>query len=190
MKTTTKNILIAVALILAAAFTRVLTFEMQWFNLAPIAAVGLFAGCVIKDKKYAFLYAIMAQLIGDLYIQFLTPWQGFYGIDQAFVYISLLMITALGFIMKQPKAASVLGYSVGAAVLFFLVTNFGVWVAIETGKADLFGYGTGISGLMNTFIAGIPFFKNTLIGTVAGSVLLFGAYHLLQMSFTPKMKNA
>lgn len=189
MKTNTKNILLAIALIIIASFTRILSFEMQWFNLAPIAAVGLFAGSVMKDKKYAFLFAVLAQLAGDLYIQFFTKWQGFYGIDQAFVYISLLSVTALGFLMKERKAAQVLGFSVGAAVLFFIVSNFGVWVAIQSGKADLFGYGTGFIGLINTYVAAIPFFKNTLLGTVGGSVMLFGAYHLLQMSFSPKVKS-
>ena len=70
--------------------------------------------------------------------------------------------------------------------MFFLLSNFGVWVAIETGKMDIFNYGTGITGLVNTYIAAIPFLKNTLISTVAGSVALFGIYHLLQTGFAKK----
>lgn len=92
--------------------------------------------------------------------------------------------------MNQPKAWKVLGFSISAAVVFFIVSNLGVWVAIQTGKADLFGYGTGVTGLINTYVAAVPFFKNTLISTVAGSILLFGAYHLFQHGFAPKMQNA
>ncbi len=178
--------MLAVALIAFAVISRIICNEMHWFNLAPITAVGLFAGSVIKDKKYAFLFAILGQFGGDLYLQFFTNTQGFYGVDQIFVYAGLIMVTALGFFMGQPKALKVLGFSVSAAVLFFIISNFGVWVAIETGKTDLFGYGTGLTGLTATFLAAIPFFKNTLISTVAGSVVLFGFYQLLQTSFATK----
>lgn len=190
MKNYKTNFLLAIALIVFAIVTRIICVEMQWFNLAPVTAVGLFAGSVIKDKKYAFLFAILGQLGGDLYMQFFTNIPGFYGIDQAFVYLSLLAVTAIGFWMQQPKAWKVAGFSFIAAVVFFILSNFGVWVAIETGKADLFGYGTGISGLVNTYIAAIPFFKNTLISTVAGSILLFGIYQLLQTSFVSKAEQA
>lgn len=190
MKNYKTNFLLAIALIVFAIVTRIICVEMQWFNLAPVTAVGLFAGSVIKDKKYAFLFAILGQLGGDLYMQFFTNVPGFYGIDQAFVYLSLLAVTAIGFWMHQPKTWKVIGFSFIAAVVFFVLSNFGVWVAIETGKADLFGYGTGLSGLVNTYIAAIPFFKNTLISTVAGSVVLFGVYHLLQTGFASKMEQA
>jgi len=190
MKNKKQYILLAIALIAVAAITRIISFEMQWFNLAPITAVGLFAGSVIKEKKYAFLFAVLAQLAGDIYIQLFTSWQGFYGIDQAFVYISLLAVTALGFLMTRRNALNVLGFSLAASVLFFIISNLGVWVAIQTGKADLFHYGKGMTGLVNTFIAAIPFYKNTLIGTVAGSVALFGLYNLLEKGFSPRLQSA
>ncbi|HTN47605.1 MAG TPA: DUF6580 family putative transport protein [Flavipsychrobacter sp.] len=190
MKNNRTNLLLVLALIVFAVISRIISNEMQWFNLAPVTAVGLFAGAVVKDKRYAFLFAILGQLGGDLYFQFFTNTPGFYGVDQAFVYISLLAVTALGFLMNQPKAMKVLGFSFAAAVLFFIVSNFGVWVAIQTGKADMFGYGTGITGLMNTYIAALPFFKNTLIATVGGSILLFGAYHVLQTGFGSRLESA
>src|SRR5690606_6621663 len=150
MKNYKTNFLLAVALIAFAIITRIICVEMQWFNLAPVTAVGLFAGSVMKEKKYAFLFALLGQLGGDLYMQFFTGTAGFYGIDQAFVYLSLLAVTAVGFGIKQPKILNVAGFSLIAALVFFLLSNFGVWVAIETGKMDIFNYGTGITGLVNT----------------------------------------
>ncbi|HQE11398.1 MAG TPA: hypothetical protein PLQ78_01480 [Flavipsychrobacter sp.] len=190
MKNNRNSFILTIIFILVAAISRIISHEMQWFNLAPIAAVGLFAGAVLSDKKYAFLFAILAQLLGDVYLELFTSWPGFYGIDQAFVYLALIAVTILGFGMKQQKALSILGFSVSAAVLFFVVSNFGVWVAIQTGKADVFGYGTGVAGLINTYIAAIPFFKNTLISTVAGSAILFGAYHLLQNGMATKFQKS
>lgn len=77
MKNNKNTILLAILLIAFAAVSRIISHEMQWFNLAPVAAVGLFAGNVIKDKKYAFLFAILAQLAGDIYIELFTKWQDF-----------------------------------------------------------------------------------------------------------------
>ncbi len=189
MKQNYSNILLAAGLILMAAMSRILNHEMHWYNLAPVGALGLFCGSVIKEKRYAFLFAILAQLIGDLYIQLFTSWPGFYGIEQAFVYGGLLMVTLLGTQMRQPKALRVLGFSIAASVLFFIVSNFGVWVAIQTGKSDLYNYGTGLTGLINTYIAALPFFKNSLIGDLTGSTVLFGSYFLLQQAFSQKLNK-
>lgn len=189
MKNNRINILIAIGLIAMAAVSRIFNHEMQWYNLAPVGALGLFCGSVIKDKKYAFLFAIMAQLIGDLYIEFFTTWQGFYGIEQACVYSALLLVTLLGTQIKQPKAWKILGFSITASVVFFIVSNFGIWLAIETGKADLFNYGTGFTGLVSTYVAAVPFFRNTLLSDLIGNTVLFGSYFLLQQAITVKMEK-
>ena len=61
---------------------------------------------------------------------------------------------------------------------------------MEFGKVDLYHYGKGFSGLVNTYAAAIPFFKNTLIGEFCGSILLFGAYYLLQQAVARKAVTA
>jgi len=176
------NIIIAAGLILMAGIARIVNHEMHLYNFAPVCALGLFSGAIIKDKRWAFLFPVLAQLLGDTYIALFTQWQGFYGIEQVCVYASLLLVTAMGIGMGQPKALRVLGYTLGGAVVFFLLSNFGVWLSMEFGKVDLYHYGKGFTGLVNTYVAALPFFKNTLIGELSGSVLLFGAYQLLQMS--------
>jgi hypothetical protein len=190
MKRNQVNILIAIALIAVAALSRILNHEMQWYNLAPVGALGLFCGSVLKDKRYAFLFAIMAQLIGDIYIGLFTTWQGFYGIEQFCVYGALVLVTLLGTKLRQPKAISVFGFSIAASVVFFAVSNLGVWLSIEFGKIDLYHYGHGFTGLVNTYLAAIPFFKNTLVSDMVGSIVLFGAYYLIQLSFPGKLAKA
>lgn len=190
MKNNRLNIFIAVGLILMAGIARIINHEMHLYNFAPVCALGLFSGAVIKDKRIALLLPILAQLLGDVYISLFTQWKGFYGIEQVFVYAGLLAVTLIGGAMGQPKALKVLGFTLGGAVVFFLLSNFGVWVAIETGKADLYHYGTGFTGLVNTYIAAIPFFKHTIISEMCGGVLLFGAYFLLQLASANKMQKA
>ena len=67
----------------------------------------------------------------------------------------------------------VLGYSLAGSVLFFLVTNFSAWIGSTM-------YPQNAAGLMAAYIAGIPFFQGTLLGTLFYSALLFGGFSLLR----------
>ncbi len=189
MKNNKLSILIAAGLIIMAGAARIINHELHLYNFAPVCALGLFSGAIIKDRKVALLLPILAQLMGDLYFALFTQWQGFYGIEQACVYAGLLVVTLIGSGMGQPKALKVLGYTLGGSVVFFLLSNFGVFLAMSFGKTDLYHYGTGFTGLMNTYVAAIPFFKNTLIGEFSGSILLFGAYFLLQQAMEGKAQK-
>jgi hypothetical protein len=191
MKNTKLNIIIAVGLVLMAGIARIVNHEMHLYNLAPVCALGLFSGAIIKDKRIAYLLPLLAQLMGDVYIALFTQWQGFYGIEQVCVYASLLLVTLMGTGMRQPKALKVLGYTLAGATVFFIVSNFGTWLNLQFfGKADLYNYGTGFKGLVNTYVAAIPFFKHTLLGEFTGSILLFGAYYLLQTALVSKVQKA
>lgn len=191
MKNNRLNIIIAAGLILMVGIARIVNHEMHLFNFAPVCALGLFSGAIIKDKRWAVLLPVLAQLLGDVYISLFTQWPGFYGVEQVCVYTALVLVTLLGSGMGQPKALKVLGYSIGGAMLFFIISNFGTWLNLQFfGKADLYSYGTGLTGFMNTYIAAIPFFKHTLISELAGGILLFGAYYVLQLSLMNKAQKA
>ena len=171
MKKNYTNILLAGILIFIAATTRVLFAEAHIYNLVPIGALGLFSGAVIKDKRYAFLLPLLAQFGADLYFQFFTTTLGFYDISQFFTYAGLAATTVLGFRMNKINAINVLGFTLGASSIFFLISNFGVWLQ---------GWnGTGFAALVKTYTLAIPFYKNTLIGDLIGSVVLFGIYYLV-----------
>ncbi|MGN6566993.1 MAG: DUF6580 family putative transport protein [Flavipsychrobacter sp.] len=184
MKSNKTSILLATGLILMAGAARIMNHEMHLYNLAPVGALGLFSGAVLKDKRYAYLLPMLSLLIGDLYIQFFTSWAGFYGISQIFVYAAMMLVTFLGTKMGQPRSYKVLGFSVAGSLLFFLVSNFGVWLD------PAMHYSKDLSGLTTTYIMGIPFFKYTFAGDIAGSIVLFGAYYLLQLAFFNKLQKA
>ncbi len=193
MKNNHTNILIAAALILMATTARIVNAEMHLYNLVPIAALGLFSGAVVKDKKYAFLFAILAQLCADTYFELFTTTQGFYGISQIFTYVALVAVTFLGFFVKQPKALRVFGFTIGASVLFFLVSNLGYYAQGWNGY--------GWDGFVKTYVDAIAFYKRADAGVLPmlgrlflpellGSTLLFGGYYLLQQALGTKMIKA
>lgn len=183
MKNNRINILLAVGLVLMAGVARIANHEMNLYNLAPVGALGLFSGAVLKNKRYAYLLPMLALLIGDIYIQLFTRWAGFYGISQLFVYGAMMLVTLLGTKMGQPRSFKVLGFSVAGSMVFFLVSNFGVWLD------PAMPYSKNLSGLMSTYEMGLPFYKNTFAGDLAGSVILFGAYYLLQLAVSNKMQK-
>ena len=182
MKLKSTNILLVSILIFLAAASRVVFSQAHLYNLAPIGALGLFSGAVLKDKRSAFLLPLLAQFAADLYFQFFTNTPGFYNISQFFTYGGLAVATLIGFGMNDIKPLKVLGYALGASTAFFLLSNFGFW---------LHGWnGYTFGGLSKTYIDAIPFYKNTMIGDLVGSVILFGVYALMQKANSANTQEA
>ncbi len=163
------NIILGIALIALAALSRLIPHPM---NFAPITAIALFGG-VYFDKRFAPVLPLAALLISDYFL-------GFYdGI--AWVYGSFLLVVALGMFISNRKSVPVIaGTTVASSILFFLITNFGVWQAGVL-------YMPNWNGLVECYIAAIPFFRNALIGDLFYVAVMFGAYELA-MKYFPKVQ--
>lgn len=59
------------------------------------------------------------------------------------------------------RAAAALGFGVGGSLLFYLWTNFGVWLQ---GRGTF--YPAGLDGLMASYVAGLPFLRPMLVGNL------------------------
>lgn len=181
MKRNDINTLLAITLIITATILRTASAGMHLYNFVPMAAMGVFSGAIIKDRRLLSLFVPLAgQFMADLYFQFFTNTPGFYP-GQVFNYVAILAAALLGATMKQPKPTSVLGYVLGASGLFFVISNFGYYMS---------GYnGYSLSGFTKTYVDAIPFFKNTLAGDMVGGILLFGGFFLAQKLFISKLKK-
>ena len=174
MKNNNINILLAICLVILAASARILNAKLHIPNMVPIAALGLFSGAIIKDKRsLAILIPLLGQFLGDVYFQLFTNIPGFYSLPgMLFNYGALVGATALGMTMRQPKMLGTVGYLLGASTVFFIISNFGYFVQGWNGFS--------IGGLVKTYSDAIPFYKYTLLGDMAGGVLLFGGYFLAE----------
>jgi hypothetical protein len=159
------SVLIA-AMILFAAIIRIVPHP---WNLAPVGAMALFSGVAIRNRWVAFLFPLAGLLAGDFFVGFhvLMP----------VVYASFLISVAIGFWLRDNRTMLRLGGVVllGAAQ-FFLITNFGVWMFLHS-------YPKTLAGLGACYVAGLPFFWNTLAGDTFFSGLLFGALYLAERAF-------
>ena len=153
------NKLIIIAIIIFAAFTRFIPHPP---NFTPIIAIGLFGGAYLQDRRLALLLPLIAMIIADAFLGFHET--------MVWVYGSLILISMVGILLQNRitlKNCTVA--TLGGSLLFFLVTNFGVWIISGF-------YEKSIAGLITCYSMALPFFYNTLAGTVVYSAIMFGGY--------------
>jgi hypothetical protein len=166
--------LVLAALIFVAALSRLLPHPP---NFSPMEAIALFGGAYFASRAWALAVPLIALLVSDLvmgavvgasyasYIGSISFWS---------VYACIALSTLLGFGLRgKVGGARVLGYSLAGSMLFFIVTNFGAWLASP------FYPQTG-AGLASAYTAGIPFFQWTVLGTLGYAAILFGGFALLR----------
>ena len=114
-------------------------------NFTPIIAAAVFAPVILKDTTLGIALIFIAMLIGDIVYGF-HPYM-------LWTYGSLVGAIIIGTYGKYLFVNAIAG-----SILFFIVTNFGVWTSGY--------YGYTLSGLIACYIAAIPFFGNQLLGTM------------------------
>ena len=116
------------------------------------------SGYFFKNINLSFLVLIVAMLLSDLFI-------GFYE-NVFFVYASLLLITFVFYkISKKINFKNLFIYSFTGSLIFFLVSNFGVWILGSPGVNNI-AYAKDFNGLVECYILAIPFFGNTFLSTL------------------------
>lgn len=139
-------------------------------NFAPIAAIALFGGAYL-NKKYALILPLVAMFLSDIFL-------GFHD-TMVYVYSAFLLTGIMGlWLRKHKNVLNVFGTAVSSAVLFFLITNFGVWAQGM--------YARDISGLFQSYVMAIPFFKSTLFSNLFYTGVFFGTYELVKMFLVSK----
>jgi hypothetical protein len=138
---------IVLLLILLGLVTRLIP---HWPNFTALGAVALFGGSQLSPKWIAPLATFTVLVLTDLVIGF---YSGF-----SIVYLAFILMTVQGMFMTK-KTTNVLGHSVIASVMFFLITNFASWVGNPMYSQDIFG-------LFTSYYAGLPFMLPFLASTL------------------------
>jgi hypothetical protein len=183
-----RTILIFALILIAAA----LRLAPHPWNFTPVGAIALFSGATVRDRRLAFLFPLLVMFATDTIIGFnkLSP----------LVYASFLLSVLIGRVVvgarfslpaqaratqrakresdsdstTKPKTSALPRIATATflgSLQFFLITNFGVW-------AFLGSYPRTGAGLAACYLAGIPFFWNTLAGDAVYTTLLFGSFFL------------
>ncbi len=145
----------------------------QLFNFSPIGGIALFGAAYFARKQMAFLLPILALWVSNLLLDnvyYAAYYDGFAWFTNWEIYLTVALLVVLGiFFLKKITPLRLLGASLSASVLFFLVSNFFVW---SSGTM----YTKNLAGFVACYIAAIPFFWNTLAGDLFYVALLFGVF--------------
>jgi len=146
-------------MILGAALTRLLPHP---WNFTPIGAMALFSGATFRDRRLAFVVPLATLFLSDLVI-------GLHFLMWA-VYGSFALMVWLGtWLRARRRLWPIAATTLAGSVLFFVVTNFAVWLSGMT-------YPKTAAGLVACYVAAIPYFGNTLAGDAFYVALLFGGF--------------
>jgi arginine exporter protein ArgO len=121
-------------------------------NFTPIAAIALVGGAYL-DKRFAFIV-----------LHRLMP----------FVYGSFIITGGIGLWLRSKRQVlPVLGATLASSLIFYVLTNAGVWLTSAL-------YPKTIEGLLECYIAALPFFRNEVVGNLVYSTLLFAVFERMQ----------
>ena len=173
-----RKVLLVVLMIIIGLATRFL-FLIPGFpqmpNFTAIGAIALFGSFYLK-KKEALLLPLAALWMSDILLNnfiYAEYFASFSLFGDPWVYGGFLAIIFIGFKwLKKLSGKNLIIASFIGAFAFYLITNFSAWLANPI-------YPKTFMGLMDSYIAGVPFFRNALLGNIFYSFILFGAYDLI-----------
>ncbi len=151
------------AIILAAAFSRLIHHIP---NFSPIMAIALFGAAYFENKFEAIIIPLIAMFLSDIILGFHTTMPA--------VYISFVLGSVIGFILlKKVSIGKIIAASLLGSIIFFILTNFAVWLMTDYYTSDL-------AGLAKCYTLAIPFFRNTVLGDLLYCGALFGGFALFE----------
>tara|TARA_B110001454_G_C12579400_1_gene375429 strand:- start:258 stop:785 length:528 start_codon:yes stop_codon:yes gene_type:complete len=164
-----KKEIFPISLILFLSLFRIIPHP---WNFTPIIAVAIMSSYFFKNIYLSYLVLLVSMLLSDVFIGF---YEGMY-----FTYISLFLITFIFFrINKKINTKSLFIFSFFGSLIFYLASNFGVWILSGM-------YEKNLNGLLTCYVLAIPFFKNTFLSTIIFSYTAFFANDFYNKKFLQK----
>ena len=173
MTSNAARILVILSAIAAAAALRLVPHPP---NFTPIGAMALFSGAYLGLRGViAFAAPLGALLLSDAVLGFDS--------GMALNYLAVALIVVLGSAaLRRIASLRLIGSALGASLLFFVVSNLGVWASSGM-------YPLNAAGLSACFVAALPFFENTVAADLFYCALLFGGFALLER-MVPMLRRA
>ena len=163
------NFYFILGIILLASFSRLIP---HYPNFTPVIAIAIFGGNFFNNRILAVSIPLVILWISDLiinnfvfnyYESFIFFYPGFF-----WQYLPIICITLIGrYSIDKVSLLRLLGVSVSSSLIFYIVSNFGVFISSSIYTKDL-------SGLLLCYTAALPFFYGTLSSTVIYTFSLFG----------------
>jgi uncharacterized protein DUF6580 len=133
------------------------------WNFAPVGAIALFGGAHFERRWLAIVIPLATMFIGDCFI-------GLHSLMPV-IYATYALIAVLGMLLREKRTsfAFVGGASLLSSTIFYLTTNFAVWQMGTT-------YAHNAAGLVQCYVAAIPYFGNTIASDLLFTGIFFSVY--------------
>jgi hypothetical protein len=144
-------------------------------GVSPAAAMALFATAAFRSRAAGLAASVGASILAGVAIGFATGnWEIAFHRLAPVVYGSLALCVGLGWWLRDRRSASYIAVaSLAGSLLFFLLTNFAVWLAYDTYTHDA-------AGLLACYAAGLPLLARGALADLAYAGGLFGALALAE----------
>jgi len=144
-------------------------------NFSPVFGALLFGGAHLRSRD-AFWFPVALLAVSDIVL----TWHIYHmqlTWTQWIVWAAFGAVALIGRRLRnRVSVGTVLAAALAGPVAFFLISNFAVWLDWQL-------YPPTWRGLLACYTAGVPFFRNSLLGSLLSSGLLFGAYGLYRQKF-------
>ena len=153
-----RALLLAFGLVFVGIMSRLLPHAP---NVTPLIAVALFSGAYLP-RRLAIAVPVIVMIVSDLLIG--------YDPQVLFNWVAVGLAACVGLCLRERRSATrIVAASLSASTLFFLVSNFGVWIEVRL-------YPVTLEGLRTCYVAGIPFYRHMLAGDVMYTAICFGIF--------------
>jgi len=134
-------------------------------DVTPLTSLCLLSPTVFS-KRQSFFIVFLLLVLSDVCLHFLFHYPVF-GSWTVFTYSGWMGVTLLGLLFsKKPTWLRAFSFTITASLIFWIWTNFGTWCATHL-------YSHNMQGLLDCYIAAIPFLKNSILGSLVWTGVLF-----------------
>lgn len=154
------------------------------YNFSPIIGLSIFGAAYIESRKLSYAVPLVLIYFTDFIInntvfrQFFPNQDGLVWFSSYMIwgFLSYILIVTIGHWLLRKVNIKTLTISVlSSSVVFFLISNFGVWIS-SNGTT----YSKDLTGLILCYEMAIPFFRSSLMGDMMSTAIIFGGYFILQ----------
>jgi hypothetical protein len=128
----------------------------------PIAASGLFAARYLRMPVLAIAVPVLAMIVSDVMLPG-EDWR-----IQLVGFFAIAIPAVAGLLTRRYRGVlPVMGTMIVSSLLFFALSNAAVWVFSGM-------YPFNLSGLVQCYVAALPFLEKTMLGDLVWTGVLFG----------------
>jgi hypothetical protein len=145
-------------------------FIPHFMNFSPLGAALLFFGAQRKKEEWAPVVCL-AIGVDFLLTTFVYHLPLHWDVIAPLAYYVIALF--IGSLLKEGlhdgrSALKIAGASIAGSLVFFVTSNFVAWLGLTQ------MYTRDLSGLLNCYVAAIPFFRGTFVGDFIYSFVMFG----------------